>query len=56
MAKEARIRELGFRHTQLECEIENARKSPSIDSLQIAGLKKQKLRIKEELTALRQGA
>lgn len=53
MATEARIRELDSRHNKLEARIEDAQKSPTADSLQLAVLKKQKLKIKEELEALR---
>ena len=53
MATEARIRELDARHTQLDTRIEEALKSPASDTLQIATLKKQKLRLKEEIERLR---
>lgn len=54
MATEARIRELDARHHQLDARIEEALKSPSSDTLEIAMLKKQKLRLKEEIERLRQ--
>lgn len=53
MAAEARIRELDARHHRLESQIDEALKSPSTDSLQVAALKKQKLKIKEEIENLR---
>lgn len=53
MPAEARIRELDQRHTQLESRIENELKHPSADTLQLAELKKQKLRLKEEIESLR---
>jgi hypothetical protein len=53
MATEARIRELDSRHTELDARIASAQKSPTVDSLQIAALKKKKLKIKEELEDLR---
>lgn len=53
MTIEARIRELGARHAQLDEEIDDAAKHPSTDTLQIAGLKKEKLRLKEEIEALK---
>ena len=53
MATEARIRELDARHHNLDVRIDDAMKSPSSDTLQIAALKKEKLRIKEEIERLR---
>lgn len=54
MAVDARIRELGNRHTHLEEKIERELKHPSHDPLHISDLKKQKLRLKEEMLSLRQ--
>jgi hypothetical protein len=53
MATEARIRELDARHHQLDVRIEEAMKSPSSDTLHLASLKKQKLKLKEEIERLR---
>ncbi|MFW6412834.1 MAG: YdcH family protein [Oceanicaulis sp.] len=53
MAAEARIRELDARHAKLEGQLADAMKSPAADSLQVAALKKRKLRIKEEIEDLR---
>ncbi|MBI1264349.1 MAG: DUF465 domain-containing protein [Alphaproteobacteria bacterium] len=53
MATEARIKELDSRHSQLDARIEETRKHPSADTLQLATLKKQKLRLKEEIERLR---
>ncbi len=53
MAAEARIRELDARHHQLDARIEDIMKSPASDTLQIASLKKQKLKLKEEIERLR---
>jgi hypothetical protein len=53
MATEARIRELDARHHQLDARILDALKSPSSDTLQVAALKKEKLKIKEEIERLR---
>lgn len=53
MATEARIRELDARHHQLDARIEEFLKSPSSHTLQIADLKKQKLKLKEEIERLR---
>jgi hypothetical protein len=53
MATEARIRELDARHHQLDVRIEEAMKSPASDTLHLANLKKQKLKLKEEIERLR---
>lgn len=53
MPTEARIRELNARHQQLETRIEEELKHPSSDTLQLARLKRQKLRLKEEIESLR---
>jgi hypothetical protein len=53
MAVEARIRELGVRHQILEREIETEHRRPSSDTLRLRELKRQKLRLKEEMEALR---
>lgn len=53
MAAEARIRELDARHEELETRIEQELKHPSADTLQVVALKRQKLRIKEEIEQLR---
>ena len=54
MAVDARIRELGNRHSHLEEEIERELKRPAHDPLHISDLKKQKLKLKEEMQTLRQ--
>ncbi len=54
MAVDARIRELGNRHTDLQHEIERELKRPAHDPLHISLLKKQKLKLKEEMQSLRQ--
>ncbi len=54
MAVDARIRELGNKHTFLEEKIEKELLHPAHDPLLISDLKKQKLRLKEEIEALRQ--
>ncbi|HEY1415459.1 MAG TPA: DUF465 domain-containing protein [Caulobacteraceae bacterium] len=53
MAIEARIRELGLRHQTLERAIEDELSRPSADDLRIMELKRQKLRLKEELENLK---
>ncbi len=53
MAIEARIRELGARHQNLERAINDELRRPSADSLRLHELKRQKLRLKEEMDVLR---
>jgi hypothetical protein len=52
MALEARIRELGSRHQSLEDAIQDELRRPAADDLRLQALKKQKLRLKEEMEAL----
>ncbi len=52
MAIEARIRELRHRHRDLDKNIEDATRLPAFDDLQLRQMKRQKLRIKEQLEAL----
>jgi len=56
MAIEARIRELDARHQSLEDLIEEEMSHPSSDDLRVRELKRQKLRLKEEVEALRSQA
>jgi len=53
MAIEARIRELDARHRSLEHLIEDEMSHLSSDDLRVRELKRQKLRLKEEMEALR---
>jgi hypothetical protein len=53
MAVEARIRELGSRHQSLEAAIQDELSRPSSDDLRLKQLKRQKLKLKEEMEALR---
>ena len=53
MAIDARIRELGSRHQNLDRMIEDELKSPSSDTVRLRTLKRQKLRLKEEMETLR---
>lgn len=52
MTIEARIRELGNRHRQLDAIIQREFGRPSVDELQVRELKRQKLRLKEEIISL----
>ena len=53
MAIDGRIRELGSRHQNLERAIEQETRSPSADPLKVRELKRQKLRLKEQIETLR---
>ena len=53
MAIDGRIRELGTRHQTLERTIEEEIRRPSADSSRIAHLKRQKLRLKEQIESLK---
>ncbi|MFS2316866.1 YdcH family protein [Maricaulis sp. D1M11] len=53
MTIEARIRELGAKHSRLSAEIEAVTRHPSADSLELSQLKKEKLHIKQEMENLR---
>lgn len=53
MALDARIRELGNRHQTLERLISDEMSRPSFDDIRLKELKRQKLRLKEEIESLR---
>ena len=53
MAIEARIRELGVRHQTIDRAIQDEASRPAADDLRLRQLKRQKLRLKEELESLR---
>jgi hypothetical protein len=53
MALESRIRELSVRHQSLERAIEDEISRPAADSTRLSTLKRQKLRLKEELESLK---
>ncbi|MGI9169696.1 MAG: YdcH family protein [Caulobacteraceae bacterium] len=53
MAIEARIRELGVRHQTLERAIEDEMSRPAADAVRLTELKRQKLRLKEEMETLK---
>lgn len=54
MALESRIQELNARHRDLDQEIATHLRSPAVDPLLLTTLKRQKLRLKEEIEKLRQ--
>ena len=51
MTIEARIRELGNRHRNLDQTIQREMTHPAADSLRVRELKQQKLRLKEQITS-----
>ena len=53
MAIEARIHELGVRHQTLERAIEDEISRPAADAVRLTDLKRQKLRLKEEMESLK---
>ncbi|MDH4384407.1 MAG: DUF465 domain-containing protein [Caulobacter sp.] len=56
MALEARLKELDNRHRKLDRTIETETNSPSTSDLRIRELKRQKLRLKEEIEGLKSRA
>ena len=53
MALQAHIRELSEKHSRLDAKIQQELRSPAKDDTQIMTLKRQKLRLKEELESLK---
>ncbi len=53
MAIESRIRELGSRHENLDRKIQEETNRPGSDTAMLMELKRQKLRLKEEIEGLR---
>jgi len=53
MAIEARIRELGARHGELERAIQDEMSRPAADGTRLTELKRRKLRLKEEMESLK---
>ena len=56
MAIEQRLRELDARHRELDFIIENEAKRPSADDMRLTAMKRQKLKLKEEIETLRHSA
>lgn len=52
MSVGAHLTELRKKHQALETQVEDAHRSPSTDDLMIRSLKKEKLRLKEEIQRL----
>jgi hypothetical protein len=55
MSMSSHLQELRRKHDALSMQVEEAQRSPGSDDLAIAELKKQKLRLKEEIYRLSQG-
>jgi hypothetical protein len=53
MALDARLRELDTRHRDLDLAIDYEAKRPAADPMRLSQMKRQKLKIKEEIEALR---
>jgi hypothetical protein len=53
MAVEARIRELGSRHHSLDKAIQDELSRPASDDVRLKELKRQKLKLKEQIESLR---
>jgi len=52
MSLDARIRELSTRHDKLDAAISAELRSPGTDDLQLGAMKKEKLRLKDEIAVL----
>ncbi|MDA7424991.1 YdcH family protein [Thalassococcus lentus] len=52
MSLSSHLQELKRKHESLEHAVEEAHRAPGVDGLQIAELKKQKLRLKEEISRI----
>jgi hypothetical protein len=52
MSLSSHLTELKKKHQHLSVKVEEAQRAPSIDGLQLATLKKQKLKLKEEIERL----
>jgi hypothetical protein len=55
MSLSAHVQELRRKHQVLSNRVEEAQRNPASDALVIADLKKQKLKLKEEITRLSAG-
>ncbi len=52
MSVTAHLEELKKKHQTLSEQVDMAQRSPAIDQIEIAAMKKQKLKLKEEITRL----
>jgi len=54
MSLSSHLQELRKKHQHLATEVEEAQRSPAFDDLHLSALKKQKLKLKEEIERLSQ--
>jgi hypothetical protein len=54
MSVDAHLAQLERKHKSLDLELETERAHPQVDEVRVANLKRRKLKIKDEITALRQ--
>ena len=54
MAIEQRLRELDARHRDLDVIIQNEARRPAADPTRLSAMKRQKLKLKEEIETIRQ--
>lgn len=52
MSLTSHLTELKRKHTSLETAVKAAQRAPGVDALEVAEMKKQKLRLKEEIARL----
>lgn len=52
MSLSAHLTELKKKHHNLSAQVEEAQRAPGVDALHVADLKKQKLKLKEEIERL----
>ncbi|WP_127105066.1 YdcH family protein [Pararhodobacter zhoushanensis] len=52
MSLTSHLQELRRRHQTLADQVEDAQRAPGVDDLAVADMKKQKLRLKEQITRL----
>lgn len=52
MALEAHLNELKLKHKQMKAQITSENKFPSVDETKVNDLKRQKMRIKEEISSI----
>ncbi len=52
MAFDARLETLKRKHSEMSEAVETAQRAPGVDDLQVATMKKEKLRLKEEISRL----
>ncbi|MBT8460630.1 MAG: DUF465 domain-containing protein [Boseongicola sp.] len=56
MSLSSHLKELRNKHETLSQEVEQAQRSPAFDDIQLTALKRQKLKIKEEIERLSESA